>query len=1381
MAKFKIEDVRTQVRTKLNPEPETTDIEPTTTKVEPTITSIAPPAVTKVEPITKPAKFDINQFRTQVKTILDTAHTRAELYPQSSPLVEQTQESLEKFRQPWPEVTQENLNQAAYILQNTDKSSFEKNFPKTFQALEYMGAGYEGLVDLVNAMSTNQTGEYLKTGELKEGTRPEVKLPAFFTNTTAGRIINNFLLEGKDTLSPGGALMSAAFFAVPGGKGEKAVQFASKEAIAATEKGVTSALKGAAKVATKVLSEEAEQVLSNAGKLARTTTDDLARIAEENDLKVSAKATRSEIVKSLEELKASRLKETELPKTEIPKETPVVETPTPKTEQPIKNIPVMITRKMEADLKAKGFTQEQINKMSPEVAWKNLGGEIPKAETVKVANEAKLKEYVKANDYSNFERTNQGMSQDLIELHNLDMFKMQDVNKVRPSDIRGYIKLADVYMAKNNIKQDMNYLMVKNSLENADVVGALGRADTLNKYFHNLEIKGKSVPSMIETGRLWRELGGELNTPKAEAGITEAISKIVESPEVSKGLTAEDKTVLSKMIEKDITPKSGGVKPPQPPVKKPGAYGFAEPEDYNIVSKASELIKTARKLSPEEIAEAELMRHNEKVVRVAKAYQKLKGGSGMEAFEKARTALGGEYPYPLFEAPVKNLSETDIKGLYDVINKATNSGKVEFFRGSDTQLALTKLLNGQMPTEREIKLLEEMFGEEMAKAIMSHKGNWEKFSKILMESLNIPRTLKASFDLSWPFRQGIMLAPTYPKKWLTAFGEQFKYVFSEAKYQEIDDIIKSNRFYGKLEKSGLFQHPVSKVTGKVSERAEEYMGSKWLEKIPGLGWMVRASERSFTGMGNKLRADIFYDYCAKWEHLKLPEKTYRELAEFLNDATGRGKLPKSFQGGTASLLNAAFFSPRYAAANLRILASPVTVWGKSPVVRKVIARNLLSFVGAGTGILMLLKYTGAAEVETDPLSADFGKLKVGNVHYNFWGGLQPWVRFTAQIIAEKRKSTTSGATYSVSRQDLLASLFRSKESPVFGAITDIFTGEQYSGEPIEDKTTLEWIQDLFMPMVAQDILESIEDNGVVGGLMASPSIFGLGVQTYGGDYWNENLLKLGQHIYSDTAPYEDTGKIYDMAWYYTQTKRTIGNTAVKDMEASKEQFDYPDLAIHVAEVRDIEKITNILPHQQLKSIDADSLTGYLDDKRITRREYDLLRQYNELTTQKEKDDFIEQHPELKVDRYDEWLTNNPEENAKLAVLGQAEIMTKSAYDEAQKLLTSWDIPESAIQGYFPTKEIAEYYYETDLMRYTNHKLLLENNATATIAKQMLAYCAALYSGNSTAQTEANRVRADSPELEQFMVDNGIWKESTVTSPTTPPVSSATLRSQLTIK
>ena len=72
------------------------------------------------------------------------------------------------------------------------------------------------------------------------------------------------------------------------------------------------------------------------------------------------------------------------------------------------------------------------------------------------------------------------------------------------------------------------------------------------------------------------------------------------------------------------------------------------------------------------------------------------------------------------------------------------------------------------------------------------------------------------------------------------------------------------------------------------------------------------------------------------------------------------------------------------------------------MVRKEAARDLVAFLGIGASVLGLAKMAGA-EIETEPTSSDFGKIKIGNTRYDIWAGFQQFARFGATL-TEHRKT-----------------------------------------------------------------------------------------------------------------------------------------------------------------------------------------------------------------------------------------------------------------------------------------------------------------------------------------------------------------------------------------
>ena len=140
----------------------------------------------------------------------------------------------------------------------------------------------------------------------------------------------------------------------------------------------------------------------------------------------------------------------------------------------------------------------------------------------------------------------------------------------------------------------------------------------------------------------------------------------------------------------------------------------------------------------------------------------------------------------------------------------------------------------------------------------------------------------------------------------------FKQFGSERVYRGVMDDIKARDTYPLMEESGL---SLSDMGHDLSQREEAFM-SQWAERIPGVGRVVRASERGFFGFLNKLRADTFDDLVrrsiAAGVDFKANPKALSDIASFVNAATGRGNLGKL--NSSAPLLNGLFFSPRLIAS-----------------------------------------------------------------------------------------------------------------------------------------------------------------------------------------------------------------------------------------------------------------------------------------------------------------------------------------------------------------------------------------------------------------------------------------------------------------------------------
>ena len=472
--------------------------------------------------------------------------------------------------------------------------------------------------------------------------------------------------------------------------------------------------------------------------------------------------------------------------------------------------------------------------------------------------------------------------------------------------------------------------------------------------------------------------------------------------------------------------------------------------------------------------------------------QKQMGGEA--GFYKGLGKLKGEMPKVSFESIKSQFKQPELDALFNKINEANMTP----FEKVTAQEGLKKLLGsegGVIPNESELKLLNEIFPPEFTQAVLDNRPLIQKLFKLGEEALNLPRAMMATADLSAPLRQGVFLIGR-PKQWLPAFVQQFKYFFSEKAYKGLAENIKARPTYQAMRESKL---AITDISPLLQTREEMFM-SNLAEKIPGFGKLARASNRAYSGFLNKLRADTFDDLYKTAKNqglLKENPGLINDIARFVNAATGRGNLGALERA--APVLNGAFFSPRLMASRLNLL-NPVFYAKLDPFVRKEALKSLLTFAGTGMTILGLAKLSGA-EVGTDPRSSDFGKIKVGNTRLDLWGGFQQYFRAAGQLITGKYVSSTTGKEYTLgegykplTRLGILGRVIESKEAPIVSFVSSLLTGQNSLGGKLDVPVE---VLNRFIPMVASGFYDLYKEGGLREMGLGLPSIFGVGVQTYG--------------------------------------------------------------------------------------------------------------------------------------------------------------------------------------------------------------------------------------------------------------------------------------------
>ncbi len=592
-------------------------------------------------------------------------------------------------------------------------------------------------------------------------------------------------------------------------------------------------------------------------------------------------------------------------------------------------------------------------------------------------------------------------------------------------------------------------------------------------------IKGKSTEEAVNLAYQQAAKKGWIKPPKV--GLTPTERGVQEATEGAIQKRFHPEVPMAKPPEiKPVTLELPPVKPPmvQPPITPPPVVGV------DPTAKLTSLVRAAKPVR----AETQILKHEELSQRVAVGARILEAGEGRQAFIQAKAPLKGKLPQAEFTPPEAGLTPDDITGLF---NKIRDS-EILYFTKLNTSEALEKLLLGQIPTRGEIALLEKVFGTDFARALLAKRPLGTKAWETFLDVWNIPRAILASWDLSAPLRQGAVLAPKHFKEWASGLKPMVKAFAKEKHALDVDRAIQTGKYAELRAEAGLYHAPISGVGSKLTEREEMFV-SNLARYIP----LVRRSERAYITYLNKLRSDVFDTTVSMWErtNFKATEKDFKELALFINRASGRGSLGKLED--SAPFLSGVFFSPRLQASRITIANSLFTGTTK---VRKEAAATLASFVGAGISVLALADLAGA-EVGKNPLSADFGKIKIGKTRLDIWGGFQQYARFLSTLVTGMKKSTISGQTYEANRMEVVQQFVRSKLMPTVSFFYDLMAGRTYIGEKMD--LDIEQAYQRLAPMFVQDMVDAISAEGLPGGFVATPGILGVGIVSYDLPNWPE--------------------------------------------------------------------------------------------------------------------------------------------------------------------------------------------------------------------------------------------------------------------------------------
>jgi len=317
-------------------------------------------------------------------------------------------------------------------------------------------------------------------------------------------------------------------------------------------------------------------------------------------------------------------------------------------------------------------------------------------------------------------------------------------------------------------------------------------------------------------------------------------------------------------------------------------------------------------------------------------------------------------------------------------------------------------------------------------------------------------------------------------------------------------------------------------------------------------------------------------------------------------------------------------------------------------------------------------------INPDPRNGKFLSIIAGNIRIPVGG---PYRAIFRALYPDK----VEGVGVPVPFASIL-NYFKNRMNPALRAQYDLITNKDYSGNQIlkggwPEKITrlLAYEVEGIAPLTIGQVIEDFRTDKIYRLLEDTLSqLAGVNAINMDDTYFNRMTKQLGE--------FDDEGKVKDTKWLWGRISPYVDNP-----------YKPTPIVKSIIDTMKIKDEMETYANKPLYQINTDPSKGdtyeeYYAKGTITRREYDLLREYHNLDTDAEKEQFLLDHLEIKVDPRDEWLRSHPDENARLALYGQAKVLTKAAYDKVISMAEELDIPDNALVG-LPPKEVSGSYFK----------------------------------------------------------------------------------------
>lgn len=683
------------------------------------------------------------------------------------------------------------------------------------------------------------------------------------------------------------------------------------------------------------------------------------------------------------------------------------------------------------------------------------------------------------------------------------------VNRVESGVIKIEQIVDDIYTA---LGEKLDRRTIRDAITGYGRTSQLTK-DEINKELREAKRQGRLISQLEDAEKGLAPLRSGLQRDKPSERVKE-LRRQVEEAMRKNGL----------LIEKELKEKKKRI----PPTEEERQLTAIEKYKNYIKKRTAELeerlLTGDYSVKPRKVTPIDPILQNKKdhVSRLAKEYNKLK-----ELNELRANGVTKEEAAEIIERS-KIVSEKKA-AVTDWSDRSVNGAAMEYGR---VLYDFHEYANGLKQRAKKITMAE-------WRSKMTHGELLKSIGHGMSVASGMSKSMLSSMDNSALGRQGIKVFWNSVFKrdgvWLKNAKKSFVDLFStkqsgrEAMREIMADVLSRpnaiNGTYGKMKLD----------IGNVEEAYPEQAP----ERIPLYGKAYKRTEAAFVGFQYRTRADvadIYLKIAEGYGNKSGVDMTSKEQLEsigrLVNTLTGRGHLGKSMERA-AGALNNVFFAPKFFKSNWDFLTMHLMT-GDTPFVKQQAALNMVRFV-AGTAAVMSVASALGADIELDPRSTDFGKIRVGKTRFDITGGVAsvftlavrllgaigsglgkqatahtakkigvelPWdekpLKTTKSSTTGKLSALTGGGNYARTGLDVFVDAVGGKLAPLASLFKQGLIGADLDRKPLSiDSIVLNAI----LPIGIQNLWQSartVEDKKLIAAAFLA-DFTGIGTSTYGKD------------------------------------------------------------------------------------------------------------------------------------------------------------------------------------------------------------------------------------------------------------------------------------------